>query len=35
MTALIHGKQNASEFNAEGKAKYLQTAAGKITAVYA
>ena len=31
MTALIHGKQNASEFNAEGKAKYLQTAAGKIT----
>ena len=31
MTALIHEKQYASEFNAEGKAKYLQTAAGKIT----
>jgi len=31
MTALIHEKQYANEFNAEGKAKYLQTAAGKIT----
>ena len=31
MTALIHEKQYASEFNAEGKVKYLQTAGGKIT----
>jgi len=31
MTALIHEKQYTNEFNAEGKAKYLQTAGGKIT----
>jgi len=31
MTALIHGKQYASEYNADGKAKYLITGGGKIT----
>ena len=31
MTAMIHEKQYASEYNANGKAKYLLTGGGKIT----